>query len=158
MGKTKRTYRAFDNAEVAAVFMAFPDKVKPRLLELRQLIFDTAAAIDGVGELEEVLRWGEPAYLTTQSKTGSMIRLNNRHPAGDRYSIFFHCQTNLVETFRKRYPELGSYEGNRAITFATEDQIPVDELRPCIEMALTYHRDRKAPARGGRATAKARPA
>jgi hypothetical protein len=157
LAKAKRKYREFEKAEVAAVFMALPDKVKFRLMDLRELIFDTAAGTEGVGELEEVLRWGEPAYLTTQSKIGSLIRINKRHPAGDRYAIFFHCQTDLVETFRLLYPDF-TFEGNRAITFSVDDDMPIDELRRCIEMALTYHRDKKSSPRPARGSARTKPA
>jgi hypothetical protein len=38
-------------------------------MRLRQLILDTAARLD-VGPLEETLRWGEPAYVTT-TRSGS---------------------------------------------------------------------------------------
>jgi hypothetical protein len=155
LGKSKQRYRVFDNAEVAAVFMAFPDKVRSRLLALRELIFDTAAATEGVGELEEVLRWGEPAYLTTQSKIGSLVRINQRHPAGDRYAIFFHCQTNLIETFRQFYPDF-TFEGNRAITFGVDEDLPIDAMRRCVAMALTYHRDKKPAARPARGSARGR--
>lgn len=156
--KSKTHYKPFENAEVAAVFMALPEQVSPKLLALRELIFETAAATEGVGELQEALRWGEPSYLTTRSKTGSMIRLN-KHPAGgDRFAMYFHCQTNLVATFRELYPRTFTFEGDRALTFTADDKLPVDELRHCIELALTYHRDKKVAAKRPRRTAKARQA
>ena len=61
------------NIEVTAVFNSYPQKVKAKLLFLRQLIFDTAESIEGVGEIEETLKWGEPSYLTPISKSGSTI-------------------------------------------------------------------------------------
>lgn len=54
--------RRFESAAVAAAFEAYPAKVRQKLLFLRTLIFDTAARTDGVGAIEEVLRWGVPAY------------------------------------------------------------------------------------------------
>ena len=42
-------------------FSAFPDEVKNGLLHLRALIFDVAARTEGVGRLEETLKWGQPA-------------------------------------------------------------------------------------------------
>ena len=36
-------------ADVAAVFSAFPERVRTRLLEVRELIFETAANLEGVG-------------------------------------------------------------------------------------------------------------
>ena len=112
---------------------------------LRQLIFETAARTEGVGELEETLKWGQPAYLTSQSKSGSTIRID-RKPAA-LCAIYFHCQTNLIETFRSIFPYEFKYEGNRAIVFNEDDDVPVDELRHCISIALTYHRDKKSRSR-----------
>ena len=57
--------------EVAAAFAAYPPKTKARLKRLRRLILDVAAATQGVGPLEETLRWGQPSYLTAQSGSGS---------------------------------------------------------------------------------------
>jgi hypothetical protein len=60
---------------VAAAFSIFPAGVRARLLEVRELIFETAADIKGVGPLTETLKWGEPAYLTQATGSGSTIRL-----------------------------------------------------------------------------------
>ncbi len=62
-------------ADVAAVFAGFPERVRRRLLEVRDLIFETAADIEGVGPLTETLKWGEPAYLTGATGSGTTIRL-----------------------------------------------------------------------------------
>ncbi|MCY1033268.1 DUF1801 domain-containing protein [Corallococcus sp. BB11-1] len=123
---------------------------------LRQLIHDTAAETEGVGELEEALRWGEPSFLTTQSKSGSLIRINTKDAAGDRYAVFFHCQTKLVPTFRKLYPRAFTFEGDRALVFGVDDPVPVEALRDCIRMALTYHQAKKDAGKVRREAARAR--
>ncbi len=110
---------------------------------LRQLIFDTAAATEGVGKLEETLKWGEPSYLTMESKSGTTIRINMKKSQSGQYAMYFNCQTTLVATFRQLYPSEFTYEGNRAILFHEDDEIPVKELGNCISMALTYHRNKK---------------
>ncbi len=136
--------RPFTDAVVQSVFDAYPRNVRRRLLELRQLVFDTAAATAGVGALEETLRWGEPSYLTTQSKSGSMVRMHWKPSDGDHYGIYFHCQTNLVATFRELYPGELQFDGNRRIRLHRDAAIPVNALRHCIGLALTYHLDRRA--------------
>lgn len=113
---------------------------------MRRLIFDAAAKTDGVGPLEETLRWGEPAYLTTHSKSGSTVRIAWKQAQPDRYGVYFHCQTNLVATFKQLYPDAFDYDGNRGISFAAADAVPVDELRHCITLALTYHLDKRRAA------------
>lgn len=139
----KKRTKKFTNEEVAYVFKSFPKETKEKLMVLRQLIFDTAKEIDSVGEIEETLKWGEPSYLTSQSKSGSTIRINKRK-SKDEYAMYFHCQTNLVSTFRQIYPDEFSYEGNRAIVFNKNENIPINELKHCISLALTYHLNKKS--------------
>jgi hypothetical protein len=44
-------------------FSTYPKPVRGRLLALRKMIFDVGERTPGVGELEESLRWGNPAIL-----------------------------------------------------------------------------------------------
>ncbi len=126
----------FKNPEVATIFATYPEKFRNKLLILRQLIFDTALKTEGVGVLEETLKWGEPSYL---AKKGSTIRIDWKPKTPNQYAIYFKCTSLLVPTFKKLYPNEFTFEGNRAIVFNLDDKIPVIKLRHCIEMALTYH-------------------
>ena len=108
------------------------------MLVLRELIFATAAQTIGVGELEETLKWGEPAYVTIQSKSGSTIRVNCKKSSDTQYAIYFNCQTTLVETFRTLFPHEFVFEGNRAIVFDQGEKIPTDALRYCIEIGRAH--------------------
>jgi Domain of unknown function (DU1801) len=134
--------RISDN-KVAAVFASYSPMMRKRLKHLRGLILDTAANTPNVGNLEETLRWNEPAYLTTKSKSGSTIRINALPGNRNQYAMFFNCNTNLVDTFRTLFPDVFRYDGDRAIVFEAEDEIAEDELRLCIAMALTYHQHKK---------------
>lgn len=129
---------------VAEVFASFPANIRPKLMALRKLILETAAATEGVGPITETLKWGEPAYLTAVSKSGSTIRIGWKKSAPTRYALYFHCQTNLVESFRALFPDVLEFEGNRAIVFDESDSLPADCLAICIAAALTYHRNKKA--------------
>jgi uncharacterized protein DUF1801 len=124
--------------DVARVFRTYPAPMRRRLLRLRQLIFDTAARL-GIGRVEETLRWGEAAYVTTTG-SGSTIRINRRRKHPTEYAMYFHCRTSLVDTFRTAFPDTFTFEGNRAIVFDQGERVPVRELAVCIETALTYHR------------------
>lgn len=46
--------------EVADVFNTYPDHVRPKMMNLRQLILDTALKSEIVTNLDETLSWGEP--------------------------------------------------------------------------------------------------
>ncbi|NOT19789.1 MAG: DUF1801 domain-containing protein [Sideroxydans sp.] len=115
--------------------------MRSKLLSLRELIYRTAAETDGVGGLEETLKWGEPAYLTT-NKSGSTIRLGWKKSAPSQCALYFHCQTNLIETFRTLFPNEFKFEGNRAIVFEEVAPLPMDSLAFCIAAALTYHHNK----------------
>ena len=131
------------NSEVAAVFNSYPQKIKSKIMFLRQLIYDTAASIEEIGELEETLKWGEPSYLTPISKSGSTIRIAWKESQKEQYSIFFKCTANLVPAFKEKFPQKFRFGGNRSIDFNLEDDVPVKELQKCIALALTYHRNKK---------------
>lgn len=132
-----------ENPEVAAVFECYPSAVKRKLLFLRQLIFKVASKTEGVGVLEETLKWGQPSYLTSQSKSGSLIRIDQDKTKTDQYAMYFHCQTTLVDSFKEMYRGKFKFMGNRSIVFSMDDKIPINELSNCISMALTYHLNKK---------------
>jgi len=114
-------------AEVRAVFDAYPPALRRRLERLRALIFRTAAATEGVGPLTETLKWGEPAYLTEATRSGSTVRLGASRKRPDCAALFFHCRSGLVDAFRARFPEL-DYEGDRAVLIAPGSDLPEDPL------------------------------
>ncbi len=127
----------FKNADVAAKFASYPAPARTALLALRSLIFDTAAETPGVGQLEETLKWDQPAYLTPETRSGSTIRLGLPKQGG--FAIYTHCQTTLIADFQGAFPDDFDYEGNRAIRFSDGETPPLDQLRLFVRSALTYH-------------------
>ncbi len=125
--------------DVAAVFATYSAEAAARLLEIRDLILETAASTAGVGRIEETLKWGEPAYLTTKSKAGSTLRLGWKAARPDECFVFLNCQTSLAETFREWFGDELLIEGNRAVVLLVNEPVPVETLTRCIEAALTYH-------------------
>ena len=75
VNRPRAKYRKIVDPKVEAAFNVFPPAVRKKLIQLRMLIFDTANKTEGVGELEETLKWGQPSYLTKKSKSGSTIRI-----------------------------------------------------------------------------------
>lgn len=135
------------NSAVADAFESYPPLLRAKLKALRTLILDVAATTPDVGRIDETLKWGQPSYLTTESGSGSTIRIDRVKSATPQYAMYFHCQTDLVETFRELYPEKFSFEGNRAIVFDAADTLPQRELRHCVGLALTYHLRKRKPTR-----------
>ncbi len=133
------------NKAVEKVFVAHSPKLRKALLALRGLIYDTAVRTEGAGQIVETLKWSQPAYLTEKPKSGSTIRIDAVKGEANRYAMYFHCQSNLVPTFRELYPDTFAFEGNRAIHFTLGDAIPKAELAHCIGLALTYHSKGRKP-------------
>ena len=129
---------------VAATLASYPPNMGRRVLKLRELILDVAAQTPGVGALQESLKWGEPAYITNASKSGSTIRIACKKSKPKQYAMYFNCQTTLVDSFKTIFPAAFKFAGNRAIVFAEHDELPVAALRICIAMALTYHSNKRA--------------
>lgn len=127
-------------ADVAAVLAAYPRPIRVEVLALRSLILHTAEKTPGVGAIEETLKWGEPAYLTSASGSGSTIRLAWKRATRDRFGMFFNCKTTLVDTFRTHFPDSFVFEGNRALIFPAGGAPSRDALTQCIATALLYHR------------------
>jgi Domain of unknown function (DU1801) len=138
--------KPFADPQVKARFDAYPPEARKKLLLLRELVFRTAESTDGVGELEESLKWGEPAYAT-KSKAGSTVRMDWKRKSPHRCAMYFHCQTNLIEMFRTLFPNDFKYEGNRALIFEISDKVPEDALAFCIAASLRYHLDRQEAKR-----------
>ena len=125
---------------VAAAYDRFPEQVRDQLMTARRLVFEAAAAkFESVGPLTETLKWGEPAYLTEATKSGSTIRLGVLRSMPGRGAALFNCQTTLVDTFRAHFSDALLFEGNRAIVFPESEPLPTDALIVCFDLALTYH-------------------
>lgn len=134
--------KGFADKAVATVFESYPAGLRRRLLALRKLIFVVAHATKGVGRLTETLKWGQPSYLTLDTGSGSTVRID-RLKKGDGYAVYFHCQSGLVDQFRRIYPDTFRYEGKRAILFDTSARVPARALGHCIGLALTHHARKK---------------
>jgi hypothetical protein len=123
---------------VQAAFDAFPAPVRERLLEVRAAVLDIAAETPGVGPLTETLKWGEPAYLTEVSRSGSTIRLGWPKAQPDRTAIYFNCNTSLVATFREIFGDRLEFAGNRAVLLPLAQTVPGEAIALCLSLALTY--------------------
>ncbi|VAV88280.1 hypothetical protein MNBD_ALPHA04-40, partial [hydrothermal vent metagenome] len=88
---------------------------------------------------EETLKWGEPAFLTSATKSGTTIRINRHKKSDSQYAMYVNCRTDLVARYKDLYADCLNFEGSRAILFDVERELPVDPVKHCIFMALTYH-------------------
>lgn len=124
------------DTDIKATFDSYPRKARQKLTALRKLILDTAKK-EGIEEVDETLKWGEPSYLV---KGGSTVRISWKAVKPDCYGIFFNCNTRLLETFREIYPDEFDYDGKRAIWFHVDESPNRKALAHCIALSLTYHK------------------
>ncbi|MBB1480033.1 DUF1801 domain-containing protein [Pseudoalteromonas sp. SG41-2] len=132
------------NQSVKQKFTTYPENIAVVLHEIRSLILQVAVQ-DGITELEETLKWGEPSYI---SKIGTTIRFDHKPKSAEQFCIYFNCKTKLVETFKELYGDTFSYEGNRALVFKLNQTVPVKELAHCISLALRYKKIKHLPLLG----------
>ena len=123
--------------DIAQVFNSIPPGPRAGLLHLRDMIFSVARDTPGVGRVEEALRWGQPAYLTPDTKSGTTLRLGV--PKSGGFALFVNCKTTLIEDFRAMAPTGTRFEGQRAVLFAETADIDPAATEWLIRRALTYH-------------------
>lgn len=116
-----------------------PDDLNGKLMALRKLILQTATENPAIGPLEETLKWGEPSFLTSATKSGTTIRINRHNKDDSQYAMYVHCQTDLLDRYRQLYGDILTLDGNRAVVFNVAEEPPLDAVKHCIAMALTYH-------------------
>ncbi|SEM31725.1 protein of unknown function (DU1801) [Aquimarina amphilecti] len=133
------------NPKVKSIYSAYPDTIQKKIIELRNLIIETAEGIEEIKSIEETLKWGEPSFLVTK---GSTIRIDWKKSKPDQYAMYFQCTSKLITTFRVLYKDTFQFEGNRAIIFPITSIIPKKELKNCIAAALTYHKVKHLPTLG----------
>jgi hypothetical protein len=88
--------------KVAEVFARYPVSVRKKIEQLQQLILDTAQETEGVTQLEESLKWGEPSY---RAPKGSPSRIDWKEKSPQQYAMYVQCTSKLVPTFRKVYED-----------------------------------------------------
>ena len=111
---------------------------------LRALILESARETEGVGDLAESLKWGEPSFAPKKPRVGSSVRLAIRD--AETVAMLFICHTHLVDRFRELYPDSFAFEGDRALVFKVGETVPEAETKHCVAMALTYFLRKRASA------------
>ena len=124
-------------ADIKAAIEAAPPGSRAGLWSLRSLVLDTAAAMPEVGRIEECLKWGQPAFTTPQTKSGSTLRIGVPKTGG--FALYAHCQTNIISSFAAAFPGQDRIEGNRAVIFHDEAEIEPARHGQLVAHALRYH-------------------
>lgn len=122
----------------------YSPRVREKIDKVRCLIFAIARRRQ-LGEISESLKWGQLSYT---SKDGSPIRVDWKEKSPEQISVYFNCNTILVETFREIFGERLNLVGNRELVLPLDTAMPESELTTCFAMALQYHKLKKLPLLG----------
>ncbi|MHC8494472.1 DUF1801 domain-containing protein [Thalassospira sp. SM2505] len=128
---------------VPAKIATCPAPARQILTQIRNWVHSLAAGMDGVGPLDESLKWGEPAWRP-KSGAGTTIRADWKAKTPDQVMIFFDCKTDLIDRTRSLLSSELTCEGNRAIILPLDRPLPEDAIKTALGWALRYHLDRKA--------------
>jgi Domain of unknown function (DU1801) len=135
--------KAFANKKVKSVFESYPTSLRRKLDRMRELIFEVAIETEGVGPIEETLKWGSPSYLTSDTQSGTTVRIDRVGWQKEKYGIFVHCQSGVLDQFRAAFGNDLDYDGNRGLILDSKNEIPEEAVRHFIWLALTYHLRKK---------------
>lgn len=131
--------------QVAQIIEDYPAEARAVFNAVRKLVLVVARETVGAENTEETLKWGEPSYL---AEGGSTVRMKWSEKQPEQFSLYFNCNSILVETFKELYQDEFTYDGNRAMSFPIGKKLPEQALKHCISMAMQYHQLKKLPLLG----------
>lgn len=131
--------------EIASAFAQIGHAERRILLALRARIFELAAGMDSVGPRTETLKWGQPSYLTEQTKSGTPLRVGCTKAGSP--AMFVHCQTSVIRDVSALPYADANFEGNRALLVPSIEAVQTPVVSEMIQMALGYHLRRKQAAK-----------
>lgn len=114
-------------------YPTYTNNEKEKLQEMSDLVEQVAEKLSLVIKAER--KWGQ---LSFSSKIGTPIRMARFDD--DYVALFVHCQTTLVEQWREMFTDSLKFSKTRAILLNTKDELPIDDLEICIQMALSYRK------------------
>jgi hypothetical protein len=73
--------------------------LRRKLTAVRRLILDTARKTEGVGAIEETLKWSQPSSLTSETGSRSTIRIDALKSDLARYALYSTVGQTLCRGF-----------------------------------------------------------
>lgn len=127
-------------SDVKAVLTTYPAAATARFMDIREIVYAAAADTPGTGPLTETLKWGEPAYLTETSGTGTTLRIAWKPGDPERIGVYLNCRSSLIEDIRTLHPGTFEIEGTRGLMLALGTPLPTEALGHVARLAQGYHR------------------
>lgn len=124
---------------MAAAVSQWPTRAQAHFNTLRGMVYTTAQDCSAA-PIEETLKWGEPAFLTPVTRSGSTIRLGWQRKKPDWFGIYMNCRTSIVHQVQDLFPDAFEYDGTRGLLWPLAASIPIEATDFALRTALTYHR------------------
>ena len=121
----------------------WPVSAKEMLWRCRAIFHDVAEQAK-VGTLDETLKWGQPSWRPSKSRTGSTLRIDWNPKFPDRLSFFVDCKTDLAARMQTLYPDLPENDGQRHLAITLSAPLPEQAITHLADMTFTYHRAKRA--------------
>lgn len=125
----------FKDKTIENIFNAYPEKIREKLLYIREIIFEVEKESKVIWKIEETLKWWEPSYINS---VWSTVRIDKISWSYTEYAVYFNCKTTLISTFQEIFWNQFTYSWGRALVFNVDDEINRDNLKHCIYLSLTY--------------------
>ena len=121
----------------------YPADVADKLLLLKSYIYEQAQLNPKIGKIEESFKWGNLSYVS-ENRSGTPIRIASEKKPFGFIGLYVNCSTTVISDIKLIYGDRFLYDGNRALLFAKDDQLPEEEIRHVIDLILGYHLNKKS--------------
>ncbi|MEO9896233.1 MAG: hypothetical protein ABJD13_06640 [Paracoccaceae bacterium] len=118
-------------------FQSWPSKATQHAKDVRALFIQTAQDID-VRDLEESLKWGEPAWRP--QKGGTTLRAAWSAKSPRELGLFVDCKSDLCARMQADFPNAFRYVAPRAMYLRLDEPVPTPAVRHLARMAFRYKR------------------
>ena len=109
-------------------------------------LFHLIADENGLGDLDEALKWGQPAWRPKRPRTGSTLRMGWSEVTPDQLALYVDCKTDLAQRMYSLYPDLPRNDGRRALAISLAQAFPEQAMAHLAEMTFSYHLKKRASA------------
>ena len=127
----------FQLAAVKTFYNSQPEWCRVPLLMLREWIFDAGRDNPTIGAISEEMAWGQPSYVTQETKTGTPLRLGKFD--NENIGVYFQHHTRLAACYHAAYGDVVRVH-DRGVMVLVPDIMAIETtIRHCITLGLTYH-------------------
>ena len=116
---------------------SWPTRAVQHAHVIRALFLQTAQDIDAYN-LEESLKWGEPAWRPKKGGTTLRVAWSTKSP--DELGLFVDCKSDLCARMQWDFPSTFRFVAPRAMYLQLDRNVPETAVTQLAQMAFRYKR------------------